>query len=81
MPVMQDLHKCNVSTLNGYREGACLRADQAGHPVGEAELVAHLEALVEGVDVAQVAAGDDHPVGDLRMAARGNGEPQLQRNV
>ena len=31
---------------------------------------AHLETLVEGVDVAQVAAGDDDPVGHLQ-AARG----------
>ncbi len=42
-----------------------LRADEAGHAVCEAEVVAHLEAFVESVDVAQVASRDDHPVGHL----------------
>lgn len=36
-----------------------------GHLVDEAHLLAHLEALVEGIDVAQVASRDDDPVGHL----------------
>ena len=36
-----------------------------GHLVDEAHLLAHLEALVEGIDVAQVAPRDDDPVGHL----------------
>ncbi len=42
--------------------GRHLRADQARHAVHEAQVAAHLEALVKGVDVAQVAARDDDPV-------------------
>jgi hypothetical protein len=33
----------------------CLSAHEPGHSVDEAEVHAHLEALVEGIDVAQVA--------------------------
>ena len=43
----------------------CLRADHARHLVDEAHFLAHLEALVEGVDVAQVASRDDDPVRHL----------------
>lgn len=42
-----------------------LRDDHARDAVYEAELLAHLEALEEGVHVAEVAARDDHPVGHL----------------
>lgn len=42
-----------------------LGAHKPRHPVSQSQVVAHLEALVEGVDVAQVAPGDDHPVGHL----------------
>ena len=42
-----------------------LGADHAGHAGDEAQVAAHLEALVEGVDVAQVASWDDDPVRHL----------------
>mmetsp|Transcript_16115 Transcript_16115/g.40127 ORF Transcript_16115/g.40127 Transcript_16115/m.40127 type:complete len:304 (-) Transcript_16115:793-1704(-) len=42
-----------------------LRHHQARQLVHQAQVLAHLEALVEGVDVAQVAARDDDPVGHL----------------
>mmetsp|Transcript_15533 Transcript_15533/g.43465 ORF Transcript_15533/g.43465 Transcript_15533/m.43465 type:complete len:247 (+) Transcript_15533:180-920(+) len=37
----------------------------AGDTVNKAEVLGHLEALVEGVDVAEVAARDDDPLGHL----------------
>mmetsp|Transcript_3658 Transcript_3658/g.10407 ORF Transcript_3658/g.10407 Transcript_3658/m.10407 type:complete len:553 (+) Transcript_3658:107-1765(+) len=36
-----------------------------GHPVRQAEIHAHLEALVKGVHVPEVPSGDDQPVRDL----------------
>ena len=42
-----------------------LSADHAGHLVDEPHFHAHLEALVEGIDVAQVASRDDDPVRNL----------------
>ncbi len=42
-----------------------LCADHARHLVDEAHVLAHLEPLVEGVDIAQVASWDDDPVGHL----------------
>ena len=42
-----------------------LSADQARHSVCESQFHAHLEALVEGIDVAQVAPGNDDPVRHL----------------
>ena len=42
-----------------------LCAHETGHAICEAQLHAHLEALVEGVDVAQVASRDDDPVRHL----------------
>ena len=81
-PLVQHVELCSVSTdasgdlyFSNYKRHACsllrclgghLRADEAGHPVGEAQVVAHLEALVKGIDVAQVASRDDHPVRHLR---------------
>jgi hypothetical protein len=38
---------------------------QARHPVNHSQVLAHLEALVEGVDVAQVAPRDNHPLRDI----------------
>lgn len=35
----------------------------AGHSVDETHVHAHLEALVEGVDVAEVSSRNDDPVG------------------
>ncbi len=57
----------------------CLRADHARHLVDEAHFLAHLEALVEGVDVAQVASWDDDPVGHLpvKLLADLNGSSLL----
>lgn len=57
----------------------CLRADHARHLVDEAHVLAHLEALVEGVDVAQVTSWDDDPVGDLpvKLLADLNGSSLL----
>mmetsp|Transcript_26496 Transcript_26496/g.44362 ORF Transcript_26496/g.44362 Transcript_26496/m.44362 type:complete len:543 (+) Transcript_26496:450-2078(+) len=49
-------------------QGVCvlgLRDDHARDAVYEAEILAHLEALEEGVHVAEVSARDDHPVGHL----------------
>ena len=46
-----------------------LRAHQARQPVDEPQVLAHLEALVEGVDVAQVAARDDDPVRHLPQSS------------
>lgn len=43
----------------------CLCANHPGHLVDEPHLHAHLEALVEGIDVAQVASRNDDPVGYL----------------
>ena len=43
----------------------CLCTDHARHLVDEAHFLAHLETLVEGIDVAQVASRDDDPVGHL----------------
>lgn len=43
----------------------CLCTHHPGHFADEAHVHAHLEALVEGVDVAQVASWDDDPVGHL----------------
>lgn len=43
----------------------CLGTHHPGHLVDEAHVHTHLEALVEGVDVAQVASWDDDPVGHL----------------
>ncbi len=42
-----------------------LCANHARHLVDEAHFLAHLETLVEGVDVAQVASRDDDPVRHL----------------
>lgn len=44
---------------------AHLRADEARDAVDQPEVLAHLEPLVEGVDVPEVAARDDDPVGHL----------------
>ena len=54
-------HMCQ----RGGGGGADLRADQAGDAVHEAEVPGHLEALVEGVDVAEVAAGYNNPIRNL----------------
>ena len=37
----------------------------AGQLLNEAELAHHQEALAEGADIAEVAAGDDDPIGDF----------------
>ena len=50
---------CSVEGVGIVRLGT----DHTGHPVDETHVHAHLEALVEGVDVAQVAARDDNPIG------------------
>ncbi len=49
-----------------------LRTDHPGHLVNEAHVLAHLEALVEGVDVAQVATWDDDPVRHLPVKLLAN---------
>ena len=43
----------------------CLSTHHPGHSADEAHVHAHLEALVEGVDVAKVASRNDDPVGHL----------------
>lgn len=42
-----------------------LCADQAGHAICQTQFHAHFETLVEGIDVAQVATGNNDPVGHL----------------
>ena len=42
-----------------------LSTNHPGHLVDEAHVHAHLEALVEGIDVAQVASWNDDPVWNL----------------
>ena len=56
-----------------------LRTDHAGHLVDQAHVHAHLEALVEGIDVPQVASGNDHPVGHfpVKLLADLNGSSLL----
>ena len=59
---------CSPHLLVGSVEGVGvvgLGTHHPGHLVDEAHLLAHLEALVEGIDVAQVASRDDDPVGHL----------------
>lgn len=57
----------------------CLCADHARHLGNEAHFLAHLEALVEGVDVTQVASRDDDPVRHLpvKLLADLNGSSLL----
>lgn len=43
----------------------CLRTNHPGHLADQPHVHAHLEALVEGIDVAQVAAWNDDPVRNL----------------
>jgi len=47
-----------------------LGAHEARQAVDEAQILAHLEALVKGIDVAQVAAGDDDPVWHLQQMSK-----------
>lgn len=68
--------------LVGSVEGVgivCLCTHHPGHFADEAHVHAHLEALVKGVDVAQVASWDDDPVGHLpvKLLADLNGSSLL----
>lgn len=49
-----------------------LRTHHARHPVDEAHVQAHLEALVEGINVAQVASRNDDPVRHLPVKLLAN---------
>lgn len=57
----------------------CLRTHHPRHLVDEPHVHAHLETLIEGIDVAQVAAWDDHPVWDfpVKLLADLNGSSLL----
>ena len=57
----------------------CLCTHHPGHSADEAHVHAHLEAFVEGVDVAQIASRDDDPVRHLpvKLLANLNGRSLL----